>query len=102
MRTVALLSFTRAIRGINKLALPSLAGFSLYPRSPAYLPIPYAYYQINIQRNFQCSRRNFLILKTGFDREFDPLSGALLDMEKDYWNRGAKLINVHTYFAEIQ
>ena len=38
MRTVALLSFTRAIRLINKFALPTLVGFSLYPRGMLICP----------------------------------------------------------------
>ena len=78
MRTVALLSFTRAIRSINKFALPTLAGFSLYPRGNAYLPIGYTFYICYILRNFHGFRRKFIILKKGFDREFEPLSGDLI------------------------
>ena len=75
MRTVALLSFTIVIRPINKFALRTLVGFSLYPRGYAYLPIGYTYNKIYILRNFHGSRREFIILKKGFDREFEPLSG---------------------------
>ena len=78
MRTVALLSFTRAIRPINKFALPTLAGFSLDSRGQAYLPIGYTFYIRYILRNFHCSRRKFIILKKEFDREFEPLSGDLI------------------------
>ena len=78
MRTVALLSFTRAIRLSNKFALPTLAVFSLYPRGYAYLPIGYTHYKSYILRNFHGSRRKFIILKKGFVREFEPLSGPLI------------------------
>ena len=80
MRTVALLSFTRSIRRNNKFALPTLVGFSLYPRGHAYLPIAYTFYKSYILRNFNGSRRKFIILKKGFDREFEPLSGPLIDI----------------------
>ena len=82
MRTVALLSFTRAIRRINKFALPTLAGFSLSSRGHAYLPIGYRFYKSYILRNFHGTRRKFIILKKGFDREFEPLSGALIGIYK--------------------
>ena len=78
MRTVALLSFSRSIRRINKFALPTLAGFSLYPRGHAYLSIGYTCYKSYILRNFHGSRRKFIILKMGFDREFELLSGDLI------------------------
>ena len=78
MRRVALVSFTRAIRRSNKFALPTLAGFSLYPRGHAYLPIAYTYNKSNILRNFHGSRRIFKIRKKGFDREFEPLSGEVI------------------------
>ena len=78
MRTVALISFTRAIRRTNKFALPTLAGFSLYQRVLAYLPIGYTFYISYILRNFHGSRRKFIILKKGFDREFEPLSGPVI------------------------
>ena len=78
MRTVALLSFTRAIRRINKFALPILVGFSLYPRGHAYLPIGDTYCKSYILLNFHGYRRKSLILKKGFDREFEHLSGALI------------------------
>ena len=78
MRTGALLSFTRAIRLINEFAFPTLVGFSLYPRGHAYLSIGYTFYKSYILRNFHGSRRKFIILKMGFDREFEPLSGHLI------------------------
>ena len=78
MRTAALLSFTRAIRRSNKFPLPTLAGVSLYPRGHASLPIGYTFYKSYILRNFHGSRRKFIILKKGFDREFEPLAGAVI------------------------
>ena len=78
MRRVALVGFTRALRRINKFALPTLAGFSLYPRGHAYLSIGYTYYISYILRNFHGSRRKFIILKKRFDREYKPLSGELI------------------------